>query len=464
MDSYDIFGRTLTVSEANGLIHDTVEEIFYELRIEGEVSGFRPASSGHWYFTLKDSSSAIDAAVFRSAQYSMDYPSNGDLVVARGSLSYYTKTGKLTYVIREMKKKGEGDLLQMIEKRKEYYRSLGYFDEDRKKPIPEEISVLGVVTSPTGAAIRDILNITRRRAPSLDVIIFPSAVQGEGAAAEIASRIRQADNFQACDLLIVGRGGGSVEDLSCFSEPEVIEAIHDCSIPVISAVGHEIDWPISDFVADRRAPTPSAAAEIATETIFRRRERLENALRTASSLLKERIAEDSIRLSEARHSLSLFERRIASFTGRISSSEDLRRLLILRMQNAETRLGYAEEDILESVLKKLENRERRVRESLSASDDALRSRIVDQRRRLERALSDSSGTMESIVAVSRSRLDGIKREVEALSPLSILRRGYSVTEDENGKVIQRRRDLSPGDIIRTRLMDGTVLSRVEDVK
>ena len=209
MESYDIFGRTLTVSEANSIIHDTVEEIFYELRIEGEISGFRPASSGHWYFTLKDSSSAIDAAVFRSAQYAMEYPKNGDLVVARGSLSFYTKTGKLTYVIREMKRKGEGDLLQIIEKRKEYYRGLGYFDEDKKKPIPEEIRTLGVVTSPTGAAIRDILNITRRRAPSLDIIIFPAAVQGDGAAASIASRIRQADNFQACDLLIVGRGGGS---------------------------------------------------------------------------------------------------------------------------------------------------------------------------------------------------------------------------------------------------------------
>ena len=240
MPGYDLLSRTLTVSEANEIIHDTVESLFYELSIEGEISGFRPASSGHWYFTLKDKSAALDAAVFRSAQFQMVMPEDGDLVIAKGSLSFYTKTGKLTFVIREMKRKGEGDLLKIIEKRKEYYRSLGYFDDDKKKPIPEEITKLGVVTSPTGAAIRDILNITRRRAPSLDIIIFPCAVQGDGAAESIAMRIRQANSFLACDVLIVGRGGGSVEDLSCFSEPCVIEAIHDSEIPVISAVGMKV--------------------------------------------------------------------------------------------------------------------------------------------------------------------------------------------------------------------------------
>ena len=205
-----VIARTLTVSEANRVIHDIVSEFFCALSIEGEISGYRPSQSKHWYFTLKDSSSAIDAAVFRSAQYAMEYPKNGDLVVARGSLSFYTKTGKLTYVIRERKRKGEGDLLQIIEKRKEYYRGLGYFDEDKKKPIPEEIRTLGVVTSPTGAAIRDILNITRRRAPSLDIIIFPAAVQGDGAAASIASRIRQADNFRQMTPF-------SLNSLSCSS-------------------------------------------------------------------------------------------------------------------------------------------------------------------------------------------------------------------------------------------------------
>ena len=356
MAAYDLLGRTLTVSEANGIIHDTVEDMFYELSIEGEVSGFRPASSGHWYFTLKDKSAALDAAVFRSAQFQMVMPEDGDLVIAKGSLSFYTKTGKLTFVIREMKRKGEGDLLKIIEKRKEYYRSLGYFDEDKKKPIPEEITKLGVVTSPTGAAIRDILNITRRRAPSLDIIIFPCAVQGDGAAESIAMRIRQANSFLACDVLIVGRGGGSVEDLSCFSEPCVIEAIHDSEIPVISAVGHEIDWPISDFVADRRAPTPSAAAELVTETIFRRRERLDNALFSSTAAMKERMLRLSSRLRETMHNADVLEKKIIRYRGSIPSTEDLRKILILRMENARTSLAYDEEEIIRSMERKTEER------------------------------------------------------------------------------------------------------------
>ena len=462
MESYDIFGRTLTVSEANGIIHDTVEEIFYELRIEGEISGFRPASSGHWYFTLKDSSSAIDAAVFRSAQYAMEYPKNGDLVVAKGSLSYYTRNGRLTYVIREMRKKGEGDILEMLEKRKEYYRGLGYFDEDRKKPIPEEIRTLGVVTSPTGAAIRDILNVTKRRAPSLDIIIFPAKVQGDGSAESIASRIRQADNFQACDLLIIGRGGGSTEDLLCFSDPEVIEAIHNCSIPIISAVGHEIDWPISDYAADRRAPTPSAAAEIATETIFRRRERLENALYGSESIIRGRIAEMRLRLSDALSSLSILEKKVLSLEGRIPSSEDLRKMLILRVQNAETRVGYAEEDIQDCIEKRIREASARISISMEREENAMKERVSYASRLLSRIIPSSNERMKARIAVSRTRVDALVRESEALSPLLILRRGYSVTEKEDGSIVRQSGQLKAGEIIRTRLMDGTVLSRVEE--
>ncbi len=462
MESYDIFGRTLTVSEANGIIHDTVEEIFYELRIEGEISGFRPASSGHWYFTLKDSSSAIDAAVFRSAQYAMEYPKNGDLVVAKGSLSYYTRNGRLTYVIREMRKKGEGDILEMLEKRKEYYRGLGYFDEDRKKPIPEEIRTLGVVTSPTGAAIRDILNVTKRRAPSLDILIFPAKVQGDGSAESIASRIRQADNFQACDLLIIGRGGGSTEDLLCFSDPEVIEAIHNCSIPIISAVGHEIDWPISDYAADRRAPTPSAAAEIATETIFRRRERLGNALYGSESIIRGRIAEMRLRLSDALSSLSILEKKVLSLEGRIPSSEDLRKMLILRVQNAETRVGYAEEDIQNCIEKRIREASARISISIEREENAMKERVSSASRLLSRLIPSSNERMKARVAVSRTRVDALVRESEALSPLLILRRGYSVTEKEDGSIVRQSSQLKAGEIIRTRLMDGTVLSRVEE--
>lgn len=460
MPGYDLLSRTLTVSEANEIIHDTVESLFYELSIEGEISGFRPASSGHWYFTLKDKGAALDAAVFRSAQYSMVMPDDGDLVIAKGSLSFYAKTGKLTFIVREMKKKGEGDLLQIIEKRKEYYRSLGYFDEDRKKPIPEEINTLGVVTSPTGAAIRDILNITRRRAPSLNILLFPCTVQGDGAAESIAMRIREANNFSACDVLIVGRGGGSIEDLSCFSEPEVIEAVHNSEIPVISAVGHEIDWPISDYVADRRAPTPSAAAEIVTETIFRRRERLENTLFMMNSLMKEKLSSSFHRLSTALHNASAMENKILKYRSRIPSTEDLRKILILRMQNASSSLAYAEEDIAESMEGKITGGKERITSSLSVSLDCLLRKKEKAEVELRIVRKDADSAIMRKMEMKRMRLSSVTKENEALSPLLILKRGFTVTEKEDGSIVRKASDVKPGDRIKTRTGDGEITSSV----
>ena len=462
MEAYDLLGRTLSVTEANGLIHDTVEELFYELSIEGEISGFRPASSGHWYFTLKDSGAAIDSAVFRSAQPQMVMPENGDLVIAKGSLSYYTKTGRLTFVIREMKKKGDGTLMEMIEKRKAYYRSLGYFDEDRKKPIPEEIEKLGIVTSASGAAIRDILNVTKRRAPSLDIIIFPTAVQGDGAAANIAMRIRQANLFGACSVLIVGRGGGSAEDLTAFSEPEVIEAIHASDIPVISAVGHEIDWPISDYVADRRAPTPSAAAEIVTETIFRRRERLDKAMMISSSLIRERLSGDSSRLERCRHALAGMESRILRCKSQIPSTDDLRRLLMLRVRNAETRLYYAEDGLNDIIAERIRKNEKALMEYREALKTALSGRFAAAAVSFSGTRKELNEAMRLSIRERKASLDTLIRETEALSPLAVLSRGYSVTTDADGRIIRSRGDATPGQEIVTRLMDGELRSIVKE--
>ena len=462
MEAYDLLGRTLSVTEANGLIHDTVEELFYELSIEGEISGFRPASSGHWYFTLKDSGAAIDSAVFRSAQPQMVMPENGDLVIAKGSLSYYTKTGRLTFVIREMKKKGDGTLMEMIEKRKAYYRSLGYFDEDRKKPIPEEIEKLGIVTSASGAAIRDILNVTKRRAPSLDIIIFPTAVQGDGAAANIAMRIRQANLFGACSVLIVGRGGGSAEDLAAFSEPEVIEAIHASDIPVISAVGHEIDWPISDYVADRRAPTPSAAAEIVTETIFRRRERLDKAMMISSSLIRERLSGYSSRLERCRHALAGMESRILRCKSQIPSTDDLRRLLMLRVRNAETRLYYAEDGLNDIIAERIRKNEKALMEYREALKTALSGRFAAAAVSFSGTRKELNEAMRLSIRERKASLDTLIRETEALSPLAVLSRGYSVTTDADGRIIRSRGDATPGQEIVTRLMDGELRSIVKE--
>ena len=440
MAAYDAIGRTLTVTEANAIIRDTVAELFSELTIEGEVSGFRPSSSGHWYFTLKDSQAALDAAVFRSAQYSMTVPRNGDLVIAKGSLSYYAKNGRLSFVIRSMRIKGEGSLLEMIEKRKDYYRSLGYFDEDRKRPIPDEIRRIGVVTSPTGAAIRDVLNITRRRAPGIDIIIFPCLVQGEEAAGSISARIRQANAFAAADVLIVGRGGGSTEDLAPFSDPAVIEAIHESTIPVVSAVGHEIDWPISDYVADRRAPTPSAAAELITEGAYRRAERLRSVLSTLSSEMRTRIWRADSRLRRAESFKGLLAGRIARAKALIPSTRELGHALTMRLTLRISELGWTEEEAARAMKEKAESRRRDAEAMMKESKAALTERIKD----------------------AKARLSMTERECEALSPLSILARGYSVTMDGSGRVIRSISEARNGDIIRTRVSDGELIARVED--
>ena len=457
---YDLLPGTLTVSEASKIISDTVSELFFELTIEGEISGFRPASSGHWYFSLKDSKASMDAAVFRSAQYSMSMPANGDLVVARGSLSYYTKTGKLTFVIRQMRRKGTGDLLEAIEKRKDYYKSLGWFDEDKKKPLPQEIKTIGVVTSETGAAVRDVLNVTGRRAPSLDILIFPCPVQGEGAASRIASRIRQANLFLAADVLIVTRGGGSVEDLSCFSEPEVVEAIHESVIPVVTAIGHEIDWPIADFVADRRAPTPSAAAELVTETAYRRRERLESSLFRISSHMQAKTAKEEKRLTACCHALQSFALKIKGI--RIPGTEELGRLIKLRMNSASFSAGYLTEQASTLMESKLEERKAALKAALQLSGQALMEKQGRGQDELSRLTTQMLPALEKKLLKAKGRLEALERETEALSPLSVLSRGYSVVRDSRGRLVKNPGDVSPGDDIDIRLAHGCIKSRVED--
>ncbi len=457
----DLFDRTLTVSEANHVIHETVSDYFSALSIEGEISGYRPSQSKHWYFSLKDAYASIDAAVFRNMQFGMETPENGDLVVAKGSLSFYEKTGKLTFVITSMKKKGDGELAALIEKRKDYYRSLGWFDEDKKKPLPEEISILGVVTSPTGAAIRDIMNIVRRRAPSLRIIVFPAAVQGEGAAESIAMRIRQANLFSACDVLIVGRGGGSQEDLSCFSEPAVIEAIHESEIPVISAVGHEIDWPISDSVASKRAPTPSAAAEIATEAIYTRSARLTAAQFAVKTLIDKRLSEASHSLDNAIAVTKEFERKLLMLSSAIPSTEHLGHLLMLRIANASSRLGFAEDMIRSRIDAKSESARTRMNEAIR---DCRLSFEESGRRREERmksALMLSASAFSARLQEAERQRDALAKEIEALSPLSILSRGYSVTRGEDGMIIRQVSDAKPGDRITTIVSDGSISSVVE---
>ena len=261
-----LLDKPLTISEINQLLKAFIRERFYNICLVGEISSFRPSANGHWYFTLKDEKSQISAVMFRSANAMCPFtPCDGDLVEVTGNLDVYEVRGTYQIIIQSMKHAGLGAILAQLQKKKEYYQSLGWFDPDGKPPLPLYPKNIGVITASTGAAIKDILDTTGRRAPSVDITIYPVLVQGESAPAMIAAAIRQANELSISDVLIVGRGGGSIEDLLPFSSDEVVKAVHESEIPVISAVGHEIDTSLCDYVATRRAITPTDAAVIATE-------------------------------------------------------------------------------------------------------------------------------------------------------------------------------------------------------
>lgn len=263
MTSAEQNNDALSVSQLTGLIKTMLEGSFSNISLKGEISNFRPNASGHLYFSLKDSDAQISAVMFRGRAASLDFtPKDGTLVVVKGSVSVYAPRGNYQIIITSMTKAGAGDILEMIEQRKRQFAQEGLFDSSRKKNIPFFPGTVGIVTSPTGAALRDILQIVRRRNDKVSIVILPALVQGEEAAPSITRMIKIANTYSLCDVLIVGRGGGSLEDLLPFSEECVVRAIANSDIPVVSAVGHEIDWALSDFAADLRASTPSAAAEL----------------------------------------------------------------------------------------------------------------------------------------------------------------------------------------------------------
>ncbi len=261
------FHTIYQVSDITSLIKEILESSLPAVAVEGELSNFRPSSTGHWYFSLKDRSAMISCVMFKGKTAAVPFsPQDGQKIIVQGNLSVYAKRGTYQLICTSMEKSGEGDILAMLERRKRKLAALGYFDEKRKKPLPLFPSRIAVVTSPTGAALRDILQVLERRNAGIDVVILPAPVQGETAGVEIAAQIRRANMLHLGDVIITGRGGGSIEDLLPFSDEEVVRAIAESEIPVISSVGHEIDISLSDLAADRRAPTPSAAAEIVSES------------------------------------------------------------------------------------------------------------------------------------------------------------------------------------------------------
>lgn len=391
----------LSVSDLTSMIKTTLESGFYGLVVEGEVSGFRPASTGHWYFSLKDQKAVISCAMWRSSVPRVGFiPKDGMKVIVTGSLSVFEPRGTYQIICTSMKVAGEGDILAMLEERKRKFAALGYFDQELKKPIPKRPNRVAVVTSPTGAALQDILQITGRRNNGMDIIILPAVVQGSDAAPTIAKRIDEVNEFLLADVIIVGRGGGSIEDLLPFSEECVIEAIHRSRIPVISAVGHEIDWAISDYVADLRAPTPSAAAELVCESSLDQREKVSQLCSAMYDALYVKLNEVKLRL--------------AAFSP----------------SNARLQLD---------------------------------SRLNRIRMQLDSETQDMQHSIHNLITLRSSRAELLKHKIMALSPLAVLDRGYSIVTDSEGRTLKSISQTRSGDVISVKMSDGSVSAKVQEV-
>ncbi|MDR2783553.1 MAG: exodeoxyribonuclease VII large subunit [Treponema sp.] len=384
-----------SVTEITDLIKGSLEGSFSAISVEGELSNCRPSSTGHLYFTLKDAVSCISAVMFKNRFRSLSFePKDGMLLRVHGSISVYNQRGTYQIVCDEMERTGEGEMLALLEKRKRAFAMEGLFDEGKKTPIPRFPQTVGVVSSPTGAAVRDILNILRRRAVGVNVVVLPCPVQGNDAAPIIARRIEQANLWKLADVLIVGRGGGSLEDMLPFSEEVVVRAVAASAIPVVSAVGHEIDWALSDFAADLRAPTPSAAAEL---------------------------------VSANREETLIAIQNIAKFLfGTIKTRLERARFLAKPFTPAE--MEYRFRAILQPYLVHFDD----AKEELLIS---FGNRLADVRKRLALA----------------------KRTLETANPELVLEKGYSiVTNMETGCVVRAAADVKTGDALVIRPLRGEI--------
>jgi exodeoxyribonuclease VII large subunit len=393
--------RPFTVSEITRLIKGTLEDGFPDVTIQGEISNFRPSSSGHLYFSIKDADAIISAVMFRGRAESLRFqPSDGTLARARGSISVYPKRGSYQLICESLLRAGEGDLLALLEERKRRLAAEGLFDPSRKRPLPLFPSRVAVVTSPTGAAIRDILRILKRRSAGIDVVILPAPVQGEGADEKIARQIATANRYSLGEVLIVGRGGGSLEDLTPFSSESVVRAIASSRIPVISAVGHETDFTLSDFAADVRAPTPSAAAEIVSASRAELLDRVRGLSSFIHGIVLQRLEKAGLILAQFRP--ENLERSFRVFFGPVA----------LRAEDASTMLV-----------------------------DAFRQRVLNLRHMLELA----------------------GRGLISCSPLEILKRGYAVvTREPSGNVLLSSEGVREADEIGVRFARGSILATVKE--
>ncbi len=435
--------RVWTVRDLVSAARASLEQDYSDAWIEGEISNFKPAESGHLYFTLKDGTAQLNIVMFRSQARLLRFrPQDGMQIIARGKVTIYEGRGQLQLIAEYLEPKGAGALQIAFEQLKARLEAEGLFRADRKKPIPSLPLCIGIVTSPRTAALQDILNILLRRHHSANVLIYPAQVQGETAAAEVVAGVLHFNREQNVDVIVIARGGGSFEDLACFNDEALARSVAASEIPVISAVGHETDFTILDFVSDLRAPTPSAAAEL----VIRSRQEIEAELE-----------EWHRRLGKAVRYQILIRRQtlteLAQHRG-FSRMMDLIHRRQQRVDDVVNRLAHAQRDIFEKHRRRFERLAAAVRHY------DLRMRLGAVHRDLDARVAALAAAMRSLNLHRRGRLEKMTEAVHALSPLAILDRGYALVFDASGKLLKDARGAGKGTESTARLAQGELQATV----
>ena len=481
-----------TVTQLNYSVRHLLEMELGQVWLIGEISNFSQPVSGHWYLSLKDENAQVRCAMFKMKNLRVNFrPQNGMQVLVRASVSLYEPRGDYQLIIKSMQMAGDGLLQQQFEALKMKLAVQGFFAQEHKKPIPKFVKQVGIITSPSGAALQDILHILNRRDPSLQIVIYPTLVQGKEATQDIIDTIKLANQRKECDVLIVGRGGGSLEDLWCFNEEAVAYAIYQSELPIISAVGHETDVTIADFVADLRAPTPSAAAELVSRDQQEMVRQLQHHLNTVNlafdrlwveklsrfqylnlrlnaqspakqlELLHFKLTQIFDRLQgRLEQSLKLKEQKIAQLFLRVQAKHPSRQLEMkkLHLTQQETRLCKQIEQLFNAKRQQFYFAKQRL------DNSALPHNISRQNQNLQQLSHRLTYSIEKQFTKQQQGFHALCTKLDGLSPLKILGRGYSITQNDQQHVITNTKQIAKGDRITTQLADGQILSEVIAVK
>ncbi|WP_288424154.1 exodeoxyribonuclease VII large subunit [uncultured Pantoea sp.] len=432
-----------TVSRLNTTVRQLLENEMGLVWLSAEISNFTQPASGHWYFTLKDDGAQVRCAMFRNSNRRVSFrPQHGQQVLVRASITLYEPRGDYQLIIESMHPAGEGLLQQQFEQLKARLAAEGLFDQQFKQPLPEPARQVGVITSATGAALHDVLRVLHRRDPSLPVVIYPTAVQGVDAPAAIVRAIELANQRDECDVLIVGRGGGSLEDLWSFNDERVARAIFASRLPIVSAVGHETDVTIADFVADLRAPTPSAAAELVSRNQIELLRRLQSQQQRMEMAMDYYVAQQQRRFTRLQHRLQ----------------QQHPQLRLARQQTTLIQLQRRLQEVVDQRLRLAHRQQDRLLQRLQSQQP--QGRILRAQQQLQQWHYRLQQGMEKQLNHSRQRFGTLAAQLEGVSPLATLARGFSVTTDAQGQVVKKTRQLHTGDLLRTRLDDGWVESQV----